>query len=298
MKVYMKKHYFYADDWDLMKKLMRKGIRLYCEEQGLSNDKDFRIVSLTTNSRWGHILNFSRCCDYPLNQDRKWEPFDAFYGKVYCDEDQVKNVIPKNDKLKEILKQIRDSGIDSKTIINALVNKNESMNLDEAKQILEDNGFVLDQLAELGVDVNNGIQDMEQTTAYEINVNNPVCPCCGQKLHFTNQDVQTDEFIGESTLNERWENEYLTNRVQDIASQLYEEELADVQPEVDRNGNITQEYLERFEYNSPSLKKAVKRAATKLSNDLAEDGFKINAWYCEQEIFEALKYYAKGFGGK
>jgi len=45
------------------------------------------------------------------------------------------------------------------------------MKLDEAKQILEDNGFVLDQLAELGVDVNNGIQDMEQTTAYEIDVN-------------------------------------------------------------------------------------------------------------------------------
>ena len=68
--------------------------------------------------------------------------------------------------------------------------------------------------------------------------------------------------------------------------------------EVDNNGNITNEYLERFQYNSPALKKAVKRAATKLSNDLAENGFKINPWYCEQEIFEALKYFAKNIGRK
>ena len=122
------------------------------------------------------------------------------------------------------------------------------MKLDEAKQILEDNGFVLDQLAELGVDVNNGIQDMEQTTAYEIDVNDPVCPCCGQKLHITNQDVQTDEFIGESTLNERWENKYLVDKVADVAYQLYQEELADVQPDVDSEGNITDEYLDRFNY--------------------------------------------------
>lgn len=143
----MNKHYFYAEDWDLMKKLMRRGIRLYCEEQGLSNDKDFRIVSLSTKGDWGHILNFSRCCDYPLNQDRKWEPFDAYYGKVYCDEEEIKNIIPKNDdKLKELLKQIRDSGIDSKTIINALVNnKNESMDINEAKEILNEHGFVLNE---------------------------------------------------------------------------------------------------------------------------------------------------------
>ena len=101
--------------------------------------------NLSTNSKWGHILNFSRCCDYPLNQDRKWEPFDAYYGKVYCDEEEIKNIIPKtDDKLKELLKQIKDSGIDSKTIINALSNKNESMDIKEAKQILKQNGFILE----------------------------------------------------------------------------------------------------------------------------------------------------------
>jgi rubredoxin len=141
------------------------------------------------------------------------------------------------------------------------------------------------------------MQEINPVKAWKIYADHPVCPCCGKKLKFIHKNVKTDEFIGES-LNERWENDYLTDRVQDIANQLYQEELEDVQPEIDRNGNITQEYLERFEYNSPSLKKAVKRAATKLSNDLAEDGFKINAWYCEQEIFEALKYYAKGFGRK
>ena len=167
------------------------------------------------------------------------------------------------------------------------------MRLDEAKHILEDNGFVLDKLAELGVDVNNGIQDMEQTTAYEFDVNDPVCPCCGQKLKLINQNVPTDEFIGESTLNERWENKYLVNKVADVAYQLYQEELSDVQPEVDSEGNITEEYLDRFRYKTPEMNKAIKRAAVKLANDLAEDGFQINTWYCEQEIKEALLDYAR-----
>lgn len=178
--------------------------------------------------------------------------------------------------------------------ISSIHNMKElKMKLNEAKQILEDNGFVLYQLAELGVDVNNGIQDMEQTTAYEIDVNDPVCPCCGQKLHITNQDVKTDEFIGESTLNERWENKYLVDKVADVAYQLYQEELADVQPDVDSEGNISDEYLDRFKYKTPAMKKAIKRASIKLANDLAEDGFKVNSWYCEQEIQEALLDYAR-----
>ena len=139
------------------------------------------------------------------------------------------------------------------------------------------------------------IQEINPVKAWKFYASHPVCPCCGKKLKLVHKNIKTDEFIGES-LNERWENEYLTQKVQDVADQLYEEELADVQPEVDGNGNLTEEYLERFIYNSSALKKAVKRAATKLSNDLAEDGFKINPWYCEQEIFESLKYFAKHVG--
>ena len=52
------------------------------------------------------------------------------------------------------------------------------MNINEAKQILEDNGYILNQLADLGVDVNNGIQDIEPTTAYEININDPRKTIC------------------------------------------------------------------------------------------------------------------------
>ena len=173
------------------------------------------------------------------------------------------------------------------------------MKINEAIDILTDYGYVVDNIPTDTVYLNLEPKETKNVEAYDIDVNNPICPCCGKRLHIINTNVETDEFIGESTkLNERWENEYLTNKVQDIANQLFEEELADVQPEVDNNGNITNEYLERFQYNSPALKKAVKRAATKLSNDLAENGFKINPWYCEQEIFEALKYFAKNIGRK
>ncbi len=167
------------------------------------------------------------------------------------------------------------------------------MNINEAKQILEDNDYILSQLSDLGVSVNNGIQDIEQTTAYKIDKNNPVCPCCGKKLKLVNMNVETDSFIGESTLNEHWENDFLKNKVADVAWQLYQEELEDVQPELDEQGNVTNEYLLRFEYTKPAMKKAIKRASIKLANDFKEDGFNINPWYCEQEIYEALKDYAR-----
>ena len=174
-----------------------------------------------------------------------------------------------------------------------------NMKINEAIDILTDYGYVVDSIPTDTVHLDLEPKETKNVEAYDIDINNPICPCCGKRLNIVNTNVETDEFIGESTkLNERWENEFLTNKVQDIANQLFEEELADVQPEVDNNGNITNEYLERFQYNSPELKKAVKRAATKLSNDLAENGFKINPWYCEQEIFEALKYFAKNIGRK
>lgn len=138
-------------------------------------------------------------------------------------------------------------------------------------------------------------QETQEVIAYNVDINDPnlCCPCCGKRLKPINKNVPTDEFIGETTINERWENEYLTHKVQDIADQLYQEELDDVQPITDEYGNVTREYLERFQYSSPALRKAVKRAATKLSNDLKEDGFNINPWYCEQEIYDALKCFSK-----
>ena len=144
-----------------------------------------------------------------------------------------------------------------------------NMKINEAIDILTDYGYVVDNIPTDTVHLDLEPKETKNVEAYDIDINNPICPCCGKRLNIVNTNVETDEFIGESTkLNERWENEFLTNKVQDIANQLFEEELADVQPEVDNNGNITNEYLERFQYNSPALKKAVKRAATKLSNDL------------------------------
>lgn len=167
------------------------------------------------------------------------------------------------------------------------------MNINEAKLILEDNGYILTQLADLGVSVNNGIQDIEPTEAYEINTNDPVCPCCGQKLRLKNADAETEEFIGESVMNESWEKQYILCAIQDVADQLYDEELADIQPEVDEYGNISPEYFKRFEYTSPELRRATKRAATKLANDLKEQGININPWYCEMEIYDKLKCFSK-----
>ena len=167
------------------------------------------------------------------------------------------------------------------------------MRIDEAKHILEDNGYILTQLSDLGVSVNNGIQDIEPTEAYEINTNDPVCPCCGQKLRLKNADAETEEFIGESVMNESWEKQYILCAIQDVADQLYDEELADIQPEVDEYGNISPEYFKRFEYTSPELRRATKRAATKLANDLKEQGININPWYCEMEIYDKLKCFSK-----
>jgi len=168
-----------------------------------------------------------------------------------------------------------------------------NMRLDEAKKLLEDNGYILTQLADLGVEVNNGIQDIEPTTAYEININDPVCPCCGKKLKIVNANAETEEFIGESTLNETWEKAYVQSVIQDVADQLYEEELADVQPDVDEYGNIEPEYFKRFQYTSPELRRAAKRAATKLANELKEQGININPWYCEMEIYDKLKMFSR-----
>ena len=167
------------------------------------------------------------------------------------------------------------------------------MRIDEAKKLLEDNGYILTQLADLGVEVNNGIQDIEPTTAYEININDPVCPCCGKKLKIVNANAETEEFIGESTLNETWEKAYVQSVIQDVADQLYDEELADVQPDVDEYGNIEPEYFKRFQYTSPELRRAAKRAATKLANELKEQGININPWYCEMEIYDKLKLFSR-----
>jgi arginyl-tRNA synthetase len=117
---------------------------------------------------------------------------------------------------------------------------NKEMRLEEAKQILEENGYTLTQ-----------------------------------------------------NLNESIDKRYLQYAIQDVADQLYEEELMDEQPEVDEYGNVNLEYFKRFEYTSPELRRACKRAATKLSNDLKESGIKINPWYCEMEIYDKLRYFTK-----
>ena len=145
----------------------------------------------------------------------------------------------------------------------------------------------------LGIEQNDGTQDNEEVYAYDFDPKDPVCPCCGKRLKIRHKEIPNDEFIGENTMNEAWEAKYLTDRAKDVAYDIFNDELADVQPETDEYGNITNDYLRRFEYSSPSLKRAVKRASYKLSSELKQDGFDINPWYCEMEIFDALKCFSR-----
>ena len=154
------------------------------------------------------------------------------------------------------------------------------------------NKNIENKLDDLGVEMNNGRQGNKEVYAYDFDPKNPICPCCGKRLKVIHKNRPNDEFIGES-INEGWENQYLMDRVKEVAYGIYDDELADVQPETDNFGNITNDYLKRFEYTSPSLKRAVKRASIKLSNELKEDGFNIDPWYCEMEIFEVLKAFSK-----
>lgn len=107
------------------------------------------------------------------------------------------------------------------------------------------------------------------------------------------QILEENGYTLTQNLNECIDKRYLSYAIQDVADQLYEEELMDEQPEVDEYGNVNLEYFKRFEYTSPELRRACKRAATKLSNDLKESGININPWYCEMEIYDKLRYFTK-----
>lgn len=87
--------------------------------------------------------------------------------------------------------------------------------------------------------------------------------------------------------------DYLLQRVYDVACEIYAREISDDKPDLMMNNRPSDDYLARFDYLSDDLKKAVKRAAKALQNELAEDGFVVNVEYVKNEIYDALKLFAK-----
>lgn len=87
--------------------------------------------------------------------------------------------------------------------------------------------------------------------------------------------------------------EYLLDKVYGVAREIYAREISDNVPDLKSNNRPSRDYLERFDYLSDGLKAAVKRAATALQSELKTEGFDMNIEYIQNEIYDALKLYAK-----
>lgn len=94
-------------------------------------------------------------------------------------------------------------------------------------------------------------------------------------------------------LDENKLSEYLLDKVYRVAEEIYAREISDNVPDLESNNRPSRDYLERFDYLSDSLKAAVKRAATALQSELKTEGFDVNIEYVQNEIYDALKLYAK-----
>lgn len=87
--------------------------------------------------------------------------------------------------------------------------------------------------------------------------------------------------------------DYLLDKVYAVAEEIYAREISDNVPDLAANNRPSREYLERFDYLSDSLKSAVKRAAIALQHELKSEGFDVNIEYVQNEIYDALRLYAK-----
>ena len=148
---------------------------------------------------------------------------------------------------------------------------------------------------------NNFGPDAVDQGAYNISLDNLVCPCCGKKLHLIDsmkQEYEGDDLVkvNESVLNENKLADYLLKIIEDEAKAIYEDELDTNEPETDSMGNIVGEYGERFLYVNKDLKKIVKMKANAIANMVKHQGIEVSPFYIENEIFQILKFY--GYAGK
>lgn len=140
------------------------------------------------------------------------------------------------------------------------------------------------------------IGDNGTDSAYNISLDNLVCPCCGKKLRLIDslkKEYENDDLItvNESILNENKLSDYLLGIIEEEAKNIYEDELESNEPETDAMGNISNEYNERFLYVSKDLKKIVKTKANMISNMVKHQGIVVSPFYIENELFNILKCY-------
>ena len=98
---------------------------------------------------------------------------------------------------------------------------------------------------------------------------------------------------GYSLIKENALADYLMDKVEEVAREIYIREINDYPPTLDGSQQPSREYLKRFDYMSNDLKKAVKRAATVLKADLDSEGLDFDIHVIENEIYDALRMYAK-----
>lgn len=87
--------------------------------------------------------------------------------------------------------------------------------------------------------------------------------------------------------------DYLMDKVEAVAEEIYRREIDQNVPDLDGSYSPTKEYLQRFDYMSPELKKAVKRAAVLLKHELDAEGLEFDVQNIETEIYDALRMYSK-----
>lgn len=153
---------------------------------------------------------------------------------------------------------------------------------------------ILSQMSdEFDIDVNDGTEGTKEVIAQTITRNEPYCPCCGMKLNII--DTLENEFgddlvvVDESYLTENKLSQYLIDRCETIANNIINCEMIDSEPELDWEGNITDEYNERFKYLQSDIKNVIKREAIRLASELKDEGMEIDSWYCEQNIIDCIK---------
>jgi len=148
---------------------------------------------------------------------------------------------------------------------------------------------------------NNYDTDNVDQGAYNVSLDNLVCPCCGKKLHLVDskkKEYEGDDLIkvNESILTENKLADYLLGIIEEEARAIFEDELETNEPETDETGNIVGEYGERFLYVNKDLKKIVKMKANAISNMVKHQGIEVSPFYVENELFQLLKCY--GYMGK
>jgi len=175
------KYFFKYKDYDLAKAYFEDGNTIYCDDLGPYGGKRGEVISFNVedveldeddaeeNNYTAEDLNepvvFDRYVSQLSTNTIEW---DSTIGDLWCweeDLDAFKKDHPEykteDDKINEIVKMIRDNHIDPKKIMDKLNDKVEEslkqsdMKLTEAKQILKNNGYLVESTNKIEIDCSN-----------------------------------------------------------------------------------------------------------------------------------------------